>query len=63
MAIVTVESLPRIDGPRVCVLVHHTVKRKSEQMPLGSLADDDRVKAQRHQTLAALYQVEHPSFY
>lgn len=47
----------------VCVLVHHTVKRKSEQVPLNSLVDDDRMKAQRHQTLAALYQVEHPSFY
>lgn len=38
-------------------------KRKSEDVELGRDAEDSAVTAARRQTLATLYQVEHPYFF
>jgi hypothetical protein len=38
-------------------------KRKSDDVELGRDTDDAAVTAARRQTLASLYQVEHPYFF
>lgn len=40
-----------------------SAKRKSDDVELGRDADDAMVTAARRQTLAALYQVEHPYYF